>query len=256
MHVTPFKGVCAIYFVSTLAMRHPPDDPASSYEIGVDESGRGSIISAVVAGAVVMPPLSMFSGDEPMMAQYLAIKDSKKLTPSKREKLADFIQQHAVAWGVGVIDEAEIDKINILNATYKAMHSAISQCLDKLDCKNTPTQPRGVKLLIDGNRFKPYVRNESQNAAIIPYECIVKGDDKEVCIAAGSILAKTYHDKIIRDLVASDPDTYAKYDLIKNMGYATAKHIDAIKKNGLSAAHRKSYVLKSLTPPDVPDVPT
>lgn len=216
-------------------MRFPQEDDGF-LEVGVDESGRGSVISAVVAGAVVMPPLSSLAAED--HAMYMQIRDSKKLSAAKRESLAEFIRDKAVAWGVGVIHEKEVDELNILNATYKAMHMAIKHCIATLPQSSTP--PQDVRLAIDGNRFKPY--------ADYKYECIVKGDDKVLSIAAASILAKTTHDKIIRDLVASDPDLYGKYDLISNMGYATAKHVAAIKQHGLTPAHRRSYTIKSLVP--------
>jgi ribonuclease HII len=207
-------------------MRVPID--GGPVEVGVDESGRGSVISAVVAGAVVMPPLSTIPDD--LKPLYATITDSKKLGAKKREELAQFIKTHAIAWGVGVVHETEIDSINILNATMKAMHIAL----------DAVTSTCAVDaLLVDGNRFKSYKN--------IPHECIVKGDATVLCIAAGSILAKTEHDKIIRELIASDPDTYTKYDLLKNMGYATPKHIKAIQTHGITPAHRKSFVIKSLS---------
>jgi len=198
-------------------------------EVGIDESGRGSVISAVVAGAVIMPPLSHFEGQDQAKELYLAITDSKKLTEKRRDKLEEFIKEHAVAWGVGVVHAAEIDQINILQAAFKAMHIALDQVAAKTAF---------ARILVDGNGFKPY--------GSVPYECIVKGDAKVLSIAAGSILAKTEHDRIIRSLVKSDPDIYMKYDLLNNMGYATKKHIAAIKENGLSPEHRRTFVLKSL----------
>lgn len=207
-------------------MRVPED--AGVVEVGVDESGRGSIISVVVAGAVIMPPLSKIP--EPERHLYMAITDSKKLTAAKRDKLAAFIKQYAVAWGAGVIDADEIDRINILQATMKAMHIALDQV--RAACYFD-------KILVDGNRFVGY--NE------VPHECIVKGDAKELCIAAASIIAKTEHDKIIKDLIASDPEIYGRYNLVNNMGYGTKQHIDAIKLYGLTPKHRRTFVLKGLS---------
>ena len=218
-------------------MRYPSAD-GGFLEVGVDESGRGTLISAVVAGAAVMPPLEHFP-EGPDRDMYLSITDSKKLTAKRRDALEKFIKTHAVAWGVGVVGAVEVDEINILQAAFKAMHVAIAAVVEKLPSDTKQPQPLRVRVLVDGNRFKPY--------GDLPYECIVKGDANVLSIAAGSILAKTEHDRIIRDLVEEDPTTYAKYDLLNNMGYATKKHVAAIKEYGLTPEHRKSFHLKKLT---------
>lgn len=204
-------------------------------EVGVDESGRGTLISAVVAGAAVMPPLEHFP-EGPDRDMYLSITDSKKLTAKRRDALEEFIKTHANAWGVGIVGAADVDKINILQAAFKAMHQAIAAVVEKLP--QPQPHPHPLRILVDGNRFKPY--------GDLPYECIVKGDAKVLSIAAGSILAKTEHDRIIRGLVKADPTTYAKYDLLNNMGYATKKHVAAIKEHGLTPEHRKSFRLKEV----------
>lgn len=211
-------------------MRLPSEVPTDPLEIGVDESGRGSIISSVVAGAVVMPPLSAIPDDK--LPLYMAITDSKALSAKRRDQLAAFIKEYAIAWGVGVVNAAEVDRVNILQATYNAMHHAIEQVMNTID------QRAHTRILVDGNRFRPYKDIES--------ECIVKGDAKELCIAAASIVAKTTHDQIIKDLVASDPDTYTRYGLLSNMGYGTKAHIEAIGKYGYTSEHRRSFKLKGL----------
>lgn len=210
-------------------MRLPSEVPEDPIEVGVDESGRGSLISVVVAGAVIMPPISAIP--ESQRSLYMAITDSKKLTAAKRTALALFIKTHARAWGVGVVDATEIDRINILQATMKAMHIALDQVIDKHPF---------AQILVDGNRFTQYKHND----VVVPAECIVKGDAKILSIAAASILAKTTHDQIITDLVASDPDVYQRYSLLSNMGYGTKKHIEAIREHGLTPQHRKSFVIK------------
>lgn len=215
-------------------MRFPRDDVI---EIGIDESGRGSIISVVVAGAAVMPPISDIPEEEHPL--YMAITDSKKLTEAKRDKLAEFIKRHALAWGIGVVDAEEIDEVNILNATYIAMHAAVDQVVSKLNDRSCQVNA----LLVDGNRFKSYT---IPGRGVVPAECIVKGDANVMCIAAASILAKTEHDRIIKALVESDQDMYGKYGLSKNMGYGTKQHIDAIRTHGLTPKHRRSFVIKSL----------
>jgi ribonuclease HII len=207
-------------------MRYPTSE---FVEIGVDESGRGSLISAVVAGAVIMPPLSDLKTEEDRQ-MYLLIADSKQLSKTKRDTLEIFIKRVAVAWGVGIVHAHEIDNTNILQATYKAMHSAIADVVSK-------SGKQIDKLLIDGNRFKPF--------ADYKYECIVKGDANVLSIAAASILAKTEHDRIIVELVASDPEMYNKYGLLNNMGYGTKKHMDAIREYGITPQHRQSFTLPS-----------
>lgn len=206
-------------------MRFPQD---SRVEVGVDESGRGSIISVVVAGAVIMPPYEHLVNEHDKR-MYMSITDSKKLSKTARSTLEEFIKRVARAWAVGVVDAQEIDEINILNATYKAMHYALNGIADKTQFN---------LILVDGNRFLRYKD--------VPHECIVKGDANVLSIAAASILAKTEHDRIIEALVASNPDLYNHYGLLKNMGYGTAQHIQAIKKHGLTEQHRKSFVIKAL----------
>jgi ribonuclease HII len=206
-------------------MRFPDE---AVFEVGVDESGRGSVISVVVAGAAIMPPLTAIT-NEADRKLYLAITDSKKVTKQRRDILVEFIKRVAVAWGVGIVDAEEIDEINILQATYKAMHQALDAVARTHDIQ---------KILVDGNRFKQY--------RDIPHTCIIKGDANVLSIAAGSIIAKTTHDDIIQTLVSSDPDMYSKYDLLNNMGYATKRHIQAIQTHGLTPKHRRTFVLKSL----------
>jgi ribonuclease HII len=177
-------------------------------EAGVDEAGRGCYAGAVFAAAVILPN-NFF---------HPLLNDSKKLNEKDRDILRPIIETESIAFAVASVSNTDIDKINILQATYKAMHLAI----DKLN--NTPNF-----LLIDGNRFKAY--------PTIPHQCIVKGDGKYASIAAASILAKTYRDEYINNL----HQQYPEYDWINNKGYGTPKHIAAIKKHGLCKLHRKSY---------------
>ena len=180
-------------------------------EAGCDEAGRGCLAGPVVAAAVILPK-DYVNPD---------LDDSKKISELKRYKLRDDIIKNAVAWAVGVVSNEEIDKINILNASFKAMHIAV----DKLDV-------RPELLIIDGNRFKAYDGT--------PHHCIVKGDGKYFSIAAASILAKTYRDDIMKELSSEFP----QYDWNNNKAYATKKHIEAITKFGLCKYHRKSFHLK------------
>ena len=179
-------------------------------EAGVDEAGRGCLAGPVFAASVVWPP----------DLEYPQLNDSKKLTEKMRYQLRDIIQKHAIAWSVGYISNEEIDRVNILNATYMAMHAAI----DTLSLKPT-------LLLIDGNRFL--------NHSAVPHVCIVKGDTKYLSIAAASILAKTYRDDMMETLHKQQPG----YHWNKNKGYATQQHREALAQLGISPYHRKSFQL-------------
>ena len=179
-------------------------------EAGCDEAGRGCLAGSVYAAAVILPP----------DYQNELLNDSKKLTAKKRYALRATIEHDAVAWAVGIVTPEEIDKINILNASFLAMHRA----LDQLEVR-----PEAV--IVDGNRFKPYCD--------LPSTTIVKGDGKYLSIAAASILAKTYRD----DYMISLAEEYPQYDWQSNMGYPTEKHRLAIREHGITPYHRKSYNL-------------
>lgn len=179
-------------------------------EAGCDEAGRGCLAGPVVAAAVILP--SLFYNE--------IINDSKQLTERKRLLLREVIEKEAISWAVAFVDNKEIDQINILNASYLAMHRAI----EKLEV--VPEH-----LIIDGNRFKKY--------QTIPHQCIVKGDSKYLSIAAASILAKTHRDEYMQKLHNEFPN----YDWDKNKAYPTKKHRKAIAKFGLTPYHRKSFRL-------------
>ena len=148
------------------------------------------------------------------------LNDSKKLSAKKRYVLREIIERDALAWAVGIVTPEEIDRINILNASFLAMHRALYQL---------GTHPEAI--IVDGNRFKPY--------RDLPFTTIVKGDGKYLSIAAASILAKTYRD----DYMLSLAEEYPQYDWQSNMGYPTKKHREAIRKYGITPFHRKSYNL-------------
>jgi ribonuclease HII len=179
-------------------------------EAGCDEAGRGCLAGPVVAAAVILP--KNFS--------HPWLNDSKQLSESKREFLRPIIEQEAICWAIGIVSNEEIDQINILNASFLAMHRAIQQL------NSMPEH-----LLIDGNRFKKYPN--------IPHTCIVKGDGKYIPIAAASILAKTYRD----ELMLKAHQQYPYYGWDKNKGYPTKTHRAAIKETGLTPLHRKSFRL-------------
>ncbi len=179
-------------------------------EAGCDEAGRGCLAGAVFAAAVILPEEFTCS----------ALNDSKQLTEKQRYALREIIEKEAVAYAVGMVSPEEIDEINILNASFLAMHRAVEQL------SIVPEH-----LLIDGNRFKKY-----QN---IPHTCIVKGDGKFLSIAAASILAKTYRDDYMLQL----HEEFSMYDWKNNKGYPTRKHREGIKNHGTTLYHRNSFTL-------------
>jgi len=179
-------------------------------EVGCDEAGRGCLAGAVFAASVILP--ADFVCEE--------LNDSKQLTEKQRYKLREIIEKEALTYAVGVVSPAEIDEINILNASFLAMHRAIEQL----------TLPPG-HLLIDGNRFKKYKN--------IPHTCVIKGDGKYLSIAAASILAKTYRDDYMQKLHSE----FSMYDWNSNKGYPTKKHREAIKAFGATIYHRNSFTL-------------
>lgn len=179
-------------------------------EAGCDEAGRGCLAGPVVAAAVILP--ENFENS--------ILNDSKKLSETNRKKLRPIIEEEALAYGVAFVFPDEIDKINILNASFLAMHRAVDQL------KTVPDF-----LLIDGNRFNPY--------SGIDHACIIKGDGKYLSIAAASILAKTYRDEYMEKIHSEFP----MYDWNNNKGYPTVKHRNAIKQFGDCKYHRQSFTL-------------
>ncbi|MDR1380267.1 MAG: ribonuclease HII [Tannerella sp.] len=179
-------------------------------EAGCDEAGRGCLAGAVYAAAVILPP--DFRNEE--------LNDSKQLTERQREALRPLIENEALAWAIGVVTPEEIDRINILKASFLAMHRAIEQL------RVTPEH-----LLVDGNRFTPYPG--------IPHTTVVKGDGKYLSIAAASVLAKTHRDEYMDGLNGK----YPGYSWDRNRGYPTKAHRDAIRILGTTPCHRKSFTL-------------
>lgn len=179
-------------------------------EAGCDEAGRGCLAGAVFAAAVILPPYF----------QHKDLTDSKQLSEKKRYELRPIVEKEALAWAVGVVTPEEIDRINILKASFLAMHRAIDQLKIRPD-----------HLLIDGNRFTPYPE--------INHTTVVKGDGKYLSIAAASILAKTYRDDYMEELHAIYPD----YCWHENKGYPTRAHREAIRKVGITPYHRKTFTL-------------
>jgi ribonuclease HII len=179
-------------------------------EAGCDEAGRGCLAGPVFAAAVILPK----TFTHPLL------NDSKKMSERHRNELRPLIEQQALAWAVASVDAGEIDQINILNASFLAMHKAIAALT---------TLPQS--LLIDGNRFKPYPN--------IPHHCIIRGDGIYRSIAAASVLAKTYRDEYMDKL----HDSFPQYHWLSNKGYGTLKHRAAIKASGPCKHHRLSFQL-------------
>ena len=183
---------------------------AHRIEAGCDEAGRGCLAGPVFAAAVILP--ETFQNE--------LLNDSKQLTEKRRYALRPIIEQEALAWAVGIVMPEEIDRINILKASFLAMHRAVDQL-----------KVRPQHLLIDGNRFTPYPE--------VPHTTIVKGDGTYMSIAAASILAKTYRDDYMNQL----DEQFPVYHWKENKGYPTKAHREAIRQFGISPHHRKSFTL-------------
>ena len=179
-------------------------------ECGTDEAGRGCLAGPVTAAAVILP----------LTFKNKLLNDSKQLSEKNRDLLKPIIEQQSISFGVQHIFESEIDTINILNASIKAMHGAISTL-----------NPIPEYIIVDGNRFKPY--------HTIPHQTIIKGDSKYLSIAAASILAKTYRDKFMETI----HEEFPMYNWKQNKGYPTKQHREAIKEFGVTKYHRKSFRL-------------
>lgn len=179
-------------------------------EAGCDEAGRGCLAGPVAAAAVILPP----------DFDYGMLNDSKKLSEKQRKELRPLIENEALAWAVEMVSNKEIDKVNILNASFLAMNRAVQKLKVKPD-----------HLLIDGNRFRP----QSE----IPFTCMVKGDGRFFSIAAASVLAKTWRDEYMEKIHHEFP----QFDWKKNKGYPTLKHREAIAKYGVTPYHRLSFRL-------------
>jgi ribonuclease HII len=200
-------------------------------EIGIDEVGRGPLFGRLYCAAVVLPSDGSFSGK--------GVKDSKKFSSKKKMKdVSEYIKENCKAYHIHYIEADVIDEINILQAVFRCMHECIRSILLKLDVPY-----KDVLLLVDGDKFKPYcVYDEASESIVeIPHVTIEKGDSLYMSIASASIIAKVAHDEYIGELCKKYPELNNRYDLEKNVGYGTAKHLKGIEEYGICQWHRKTY---------------
>lgn len=192
-------------------------------EVGMDECARGCLFGRTYTAAVIWSSEFLLENiNNPEFEWIHQIRDSKKVSPKKREQLAEFIKEYCLDYSIQFADEFEIDTINILHAVQRCFHSSLKEL------NVTPE-----KIFVDGNVFVPYKK--------IPYECVEKGDNIYLSIASASILAKVAHDKYIAEICEQYPKLIEYYDIGSNMGYGTAKHLSGIKKYGITQFHRKTF---------------
>ena len=207
------------------------DENANTYEIGVDEVGRGPLFGRVYTAAVILPK-------DATVFEHHKMKDSKRFHSKRKiEAVAEYIRNNAIAWSVSYEEATVVDSINILQATQKSMHTSIKETIKQL-----PGDAM-VQLLIDGNYFKPYTTMNKERGMFeaIQHVCIEGGDNKYTAIAAASILAKVARDEYIGELCAKHPELNERYGLETNQGYGTKKHLDGILEHGITQWHRKTY---------------
>ena len=212
-------------------MKYYTESPYIS-EIGVDEVGRGPLFGRVYTAAVILPKDDSFDHSK--------MKDSKKFSSKKKiQEAAEYIKEHAIAWAVSYEDEKTIDEINILQATQRSMHKCIADVIKNKHANQLGT----IKLLIDGNYFKPYITYNSTRKQIeqLDYICIEGGDDKYSAIAAASILAKVARDAYISELCIEHPSLIDNYSIDSNKGYGAKKHMEGIQKHGITIWHRRTF---------------
>jgi ribonuclease HII len=219
---------------TTMPLKTMFDSNPAIWELGIDEAGRGPMFGRVYASVVVLPK------DDDTFDHSL-LKDSKKFHSKKKiEQVAEYIKQHAVAWAVEYEDENTIDEINILQATQRAMHKCIQRVLTQLPSHVDYTH---ISLLVDGNYFKPYtiINKTKTKIETLQHHLIEGGDNIYTPIAAASILAKVERDAYIHKLCALNPELVENYGIDTNKGYGSKKHMDGIKKHGITQWHRKTF---------------
>lgn len=217
--------------------------PNYKYQICLDEVGRGCLFGDVYIACVVLPK-------EPSLFDGTNIKDSKKFSSKKKLKeVASYIKEHALYYHISAISVEDIDKINILKAVMKGMHICIDNIFEQINQKEKITFKDCIAI-VDGNYFTPYVKYQESTDTFVemPHETIEKGDGKIMGIAAASILAKDARDTYVSDLCDSFPIIDQKYNLKKNVGYATKAHLEGIKQHGITEFHRKTFGICKTSP--------
>lgn len=199
-------------------------------EVGIDEVARGCMFGRVYTGAVVWPYDEDLLNEHNEMIDCPIQKDSKQYTATQRENLYEYILDNALEIQYSYCDANTIDKVNILQATYQSMHQSLDQLTTAVD-----------RILVDGDKFKPYIKINDNEEEWIPYVCFPKGDTLYLPISAASIVAKVEHDKYIERICNEFPELDDRYDLLSNMGYGSKKHMDGIANYGISQFHRKSF---------------
>jgi len=209
----------------------------STYEIGVDEVGRGPLFGRVYTASAILPKDDSFDHSQ--------MKDSKKFHSKKKmTDVSEYIKANAISWSISYEDEKVVDDINILQATQQSMHKCIIETVKKMNGLHpTLSFTNDIKLLVDGNYFKPCVIYNSSKKQLeqLPFVCIEGGDNKYSAIAAASILAKVARDEYIEELCDAHPYLVERYSLDSNKGYGAKKHLDGIKTHGITVWHRKTF---------------
>ena len=227
--------------IPTQILKNCHNNDANTYEIGVDEVGRGPLFGRVYTAAVILPKDTSFDCS--------MVKDSKKFHSKKKiEEASNYVKENALAWYISFEDEKTIDQINILQATQSSMHNSITevkkQFNKKLKEKNQEEKTDySYSLLIDGNYFKPltYLDKKTNKIETMPYITVEGGDNKYASIAAASILAKVERDKYIDELCKQNPTLVEYYGIDSNKGYGAKRHLDGIKEHGITIWHRRSF---------------
>jgi ribonuclease HII len=214
--------------------------PTHTYEIGVDEAGRGPLFGRVYTGAVILPRQPQDAGFD-----FSLLKDSKKFSSDKKiREVSDYIKEHAVAWAISYEEADVIDTLNIRRATLQCMRNSITEVIKKhTPVVSSATTTEDYLLLIDGNDFIPLGKYNQATGEIDTYThvCVEGGDNTYACIAAASILAKVARDDYIEKLCDEHPVLDEMYSLRGNKGYGAKKHLDGIREHGITEWHRRSY---------------
>ena len=241
--------------VTTPQLKISFSDDDATFDIGIDEAGRGPLFGRVYASAVILPKAQEGEG----AFHYSWMKDSKKFTSKKKiQEVAEYIKSNATAWSVCYEDEKTIDKINILQATQQAMHRSIKECM-RMCKERMDGTTKAYHLLVDGNYFNSYLNFDKATGELtaVPHTCVKGGDNEYACIAAASILAKVSRDQYIEELCDAYPLLNEIYSIRGNKGYGAKQHMQGIREHGITKWHRQSYApCKEKPLIDIPQEPS